>query len=487
MFRKLSGISAPLREIFFIFAPSKCCLSPNSTLLSSELLYSNNSCPQNCEFHFVESIPENMTYPEQLNFPSTTEIWKRLISSAEKSIDIASFYWSLLAENTGTYRGPSTQDGTDIYNSLIEAAKKGIKLRIVQNGQNNSETKMLENEGLAEVRSLNFSNWFPSGVLHTKFWVVDAKHFYLGSANLDWRALTQVKELGVAVFSCECLAEDLMKVMNVYWEMGAPGKKLPSSWPNELSTPYNAKNPMVTTFNGEQNAVYISQEPILQSAPPTFCPRGRVDDLSAILQVINTARKFIHISVMDYFPATLYLPNNRYWPVIDDALRKAAYNGIEVKLLVSKWKTTRPTLFAFLKSLAVINSTLPFKRTYDTKGKKLICISNTTGSIEVRIFIVPREGDHRNIPHARVNHAKYMVTDNSALIGTSNWSADYFINTAGASIVIQKHNTTLDSEIVHNLNEKIFMRDWNSTYASPLSDFDDVGRRIRNDAVVSVD
>lgn len=46
--------------------------------------------------------------------------------------------------------------------------------------------------GLAEVRSLNFSKWFGSGVLHTKLWNVDDTHFYIGSANMDWRALTQV-------------------------------------------------------------------------------------------------------------------------------------------------------------------------------------------------------------------------------------------------------------------------------------------------------
>lgn len=31
-----------------------------------------------------------------------------------------------------------------------------------------------------------------SGVLHTKFWVIDKKHVYIGSANMDWRSLTQV-------------------------------------------------------------------------------------------------------------------------------------------------------------------------------------------------------------------------------------------------------------------------------------------------------
>ncbi|VDN06890.1 unnamed protein product [Thelazia callipaeda] len=428
-------------------------------------------------FHLVESIPENMTFYKELQFPSTTHIWKRLISSAKNSIDIASFYWSLLPESAGSYRGPSTQDGTDVYNSLVEAASKGIRLRIVQNAQRNNETTDLEQKGLAEVRSLNFSKWSTGGVLHTKFWIVDGKHFYLGSANLDWRSLTQVKELGVAVFNCECLAEDLMKVMDVYWEMGAPNKKLPSLWSKELTTRYNAENPMMVTLNGEKSAVYIS------SAPPHFCPNGRLDDLSAILKVITTAEKFVHISVMDYFPATLYAQNNRYWPLIDDVLRKAAFSGIHVKLLVSKWRHTRPTLFAFMKSLEVINSTLPCKRTYDTKKKKMVCIPGTTGSIEVRIMQVPVSDDQAKIPYSRVNHAKYMVTDNSALIGTSNWSADYFINTAGASLVIQRCNSVQSSKIVEDLNSKIFMRDWNSTYSSPLSDFDESGHRIKNNTV----
>lgn len=30
------------------------------------------------------------------------------------------------------------------------------------------------------------------GVLHSKFWIVDGRHVYVGSANMDWRSLTQV-------------------------------------------------------------------------------------------------------------------------------------------------------------------------------------------------------------------------------------------------------------------------------------------------------
>ncbi len=54
------------------------------------------------------------------------------------------------------------------------------------------EAVKLQKAGV-RVRSLNFTNWFNAGILHTKTWVVDNTHFYVGSANLDWRSLTQVK------------------------------------------------------------------------------------------------------------------------------------------------------------------------------------------------------------------------------------------------------------------------------------------------------
>lgn len=43
-----------------------------------------------------------------------------------------------------------------------------------------------------QVRRVNFGR-LTGGVLHSKFWIVDRKHVFIGSANMDWRALTQVK------------------------------------------------------------------------------------------------------------------------------------------------------------------------------------------------------------------------------------------------------------------------------------------------------
>lgn len=64
-----------------------------------------------CEFPdrvtIVESIPENLTYssgsPTQ---PSTFEAWINLIESANKTIDIVAFYWTLLGSDVG-YDDPS--------------------------------------------------------------------------------------------------------------------------------------------------------------------------------------------------------------------------------------------------------------------------------------------------------------------------------------------------------------------------------------------
>lgn len=66
-----------------------------------------------------------------------------------------------------------------------------------------------------------------------------------------------------------------------------------------------------------------------------------------------------------------------------------------------------------------------------------------------------------------------MVTDRTAYIGTSNWSGDYFTDTAGVGFVFQEEphhhgtpNYTQDN-IRRDLQE-VFERDWTSPYAVPL-------------------
>lgn len=118
---------------------------------------------------------------------------------------------------------------------------------------------------------------------------------------MDWRSLSQVKELGVYITNCSCLAKDLSKIFNVYWELGKNDSVIPLKWPDRFNTAVNEEKPMLVNYNGDYLfSTYFS------SSPPPLSPKGRTDDLEAIVHTILTAERFIHISVMDYSPLLLY-------------------------------------------------------------------------------------------------------------------------------------------------------------------------------------
>ena len=56
-----------------------------------------------------------------------------------------------------------------------------------------------------------------------------------------------------------------------------------------------------------------------------------------------------------------------FWPVIDDALRRAAIErGVEVKLLLSNWTSTRPQMRDYLKSLTDLSRCISNNAKCDT-------------------------------------------------------------------------------------------------------------------------
>lgn len=119
-----------------------------------------------------------------------------------------------------------------------------------------------------------------------------------------------------------------MKIFNVYWSMGKDEARIPPAWPMEYSTKFNYTTPLKVSFNDNEfssNAYFsvsigkfkikilsnIKFEFYFQSSPPQMSPIGRAQDIDAILHVIRNAEKFIHISVMDYLPLTMYTPKIR--------------------------------------------------------------------------------------------------------------------------------------------------------------------------------
>lgn len=445
-------VVAFLVTVLFCLMAAQLLLFPllcrSSTTETETMMSQDQGCNDACNMVLVESIPEGLVYPENSTYhPSIFQTWLDLLNKAKSSVDIASFYWSLTNNDTGTHH-PSADQGEKILQELLKLKQRGIALRVAVNPPRSSKAyadiDALKASG-GEVRVVDLP-LLTNGVLHTKFWVVDGKHLYIGSANMDWRSLTQVKELGSAVYNCSCLAQDLEKIFDVYWTLGTPNATIPSPWPDKFSTNYNKDTPMEMTVNNTQTLVYLS------SSPPPLSAKGRTEDIDAILSVIDDAKKFVYISVMDYTPTEEFSEPRRYWPEIDNHLRKAVYERyVSVRLLISCWASSKPPMFPFLSSLAALNSSKPHY------------------NVEVKIFVVPVSPEQKHIPFSRVNHNKYMVTDRVAYIGTSNWSGDYFIRTAGSALVVNQTCATNTTNTMQKQLHDVFMRDWTSNYSHPIN------------------
>ncbi|XP_040334334.1 5'-3' exonuclease PLD4 [Herpailurus yagouaroundi] len=401
-----------------------------------------------CRLVLVESIPQDL--PSAAGSPSAqplAQAWSQLLDAAQESIHVASFYWSLTGPDIGV-NDSSSRPGEALLSKLQQRLARNVSLAVATSSpslaRKSTDLRVLAAQG-AQVRYVPLRK-LTGGVLHSKFWVVDARHVYLGSANMDWRSLTQVKELGVIIYNCSRLARDLEKTFQTYWVLGAPKAVLPRAWPRNLSSHINRFQPLRDRFEGVPTTAYFS------ASPPPLCPHGRTGDLEALLAVMGGAQEFIYASVMEYFPTTRFSRPARYWPVLDTALRTAAFNrGVRVRLLVSCWLHTDPRMFPGLRSLQALSD------------------PEAGVSVDVKVFIVPVR-NHSNIPFSRVNHSKFMVTEKVAYIGTSNWSEDYFSSTSGAGLVVSQRASrarpgvpTVQEQLRH-----LFERDWDSPYAVGL-------------------
>ncbi|KPP77689.1 hypothetical protein Z043_102865 [Scleropages formosus] len=296
-----------------------------------------------CRMVLAESIPLYMKYDDNATFGLPMyKVWKDLLAKATNSVDVASFYWTLTGPDIRV-NSSTDQLGRDILEVFKEMPSRNVSVRVAVSSpsvaHDSTDLDVLQTKGKApfhgvQVRMVNFGR-LTKGILHTKLWVVDMKHIYIGSANMDWRALTQVKELGAVIYDCPLLAQDLQKIFQSYWVMGDVNASIPDPWPPSFDTSINRENPLLVNVSGVASRIYIS------GSPPSFCPNGRTRDLDAILSVIKEAEQFIDVAVMEYFPTSRFTKPQSYWPVLDDALKKSAFERqVPIRLLspgTSNW------------------------------------------------------------------------------------------------------------------------------------------------------
>lgn len=169
---------------------------------------------------------------------------------------------------------------------------KSLHIRIVENSPSkdkgdNADGIDLFTRGVADRRTLNLQRIYDSGIMHSKFIVSDDSHFYLGSANLDWRSLNQKFEMGVFVKECPCLAKELKKIFEFYWLASEANNKeqydriLRSS----PSLSFSMKRPLKIKYKEVDTEIYIATSPKPVNPHQTW-------DLDAIVHTIENAKRY---------------------------------------------------------------------------------------------------------------------------------------------------------------------------------------------------
>mmetsp|Transcript_49349 Transcript_49349/g.107717 ORF Transcript_49349/g.107717 Transcript_49349/m.107717 type:complete len:173 (+) Transcript_49349:1-519(+) len=158
---------------------------------------------------------------------------------------------------------------------------------------------------------------------------------------------------------------------------------------------------------------------------------------------------------MDFSPTSYYEDaTGVWWELLSDALVTKIRAGTNVRVLISRWAHSDKRMFEFLRTM---NTTAQFCAN---------AAGDRAGTFAIRLFEVPgwekTTGPDADYPaFSRVNHAKYIVTDNRFNIGTSNMEWSYFFDTAGTSF--NSDHAGLRKQV-----QAIFDRDWNSPFAVPL-------------------
>ncbi|XP_031483428.1 uncharacterized protein LOC116252932 isoform X2 [Nymphaea colorata] len=418
-----------------------------------------------CKAWLVQSIPTDMPHLKHVpGVLSTEEVFRWLAGNATERLDLIVQYWQLVAspENplSGDY-GYSSEEmktfgadaGAGVYRAIEDAADRSVSVRIVQHSgvypdYCNESSKLAYGRPNVENVTLLFDDWWGSGIVHAKVWIADGKDMYIGSANNDWKSLTQVKEVGVYLVDCHPIAkkvevyfQNLMKLSSL--NSSTYSKRIwDSVWQVHRNVPcwshfVNARDRCRSPLPGLVETPHVIGYPALEN-PYMFDVPMNMPDYNH--NICGNHRSYVSFSP----PEVVFSKHAR------------------VKILVAYWAHNIDSTDQYLKSLLYTNTLCESSR-----------YNRCTGKVEIKYYKVPgfnmtgaavNKGQKTaNIypAYSRVNHGKYAVSDVRAHIGTSNLLWDYFFTTAGVSF------GTYHPAIVSQLQE-IFDADWDSPYSVPV-------------------
>ena len=370
----------------------------------------------------VESVPLESSWDTAA--PNTTEAWVALFDGAERTIDMAQFY---LAHVPGHALDP-------VLAALRKAASRGVKVRILaEKGMADESGDTLQD--LGSHPNITWA-WFDishktDGIIHAKYMVIDSTIVFLGSQNFDWRALEHIREVGIRIAD-PSVAMAFQVLFDLDWLAMAEDR-----WEHSKALPDKDHDGLP---DGRDPAPDVplckpAKGPVICPvfAPPALHPVGLQPSLEALVALLDGARTSISIQLMTYDTRD---GDEGQWKVLDEALRRAARRGVEVRMNIADW-SLKPPRVDHLKSLQRVEH------------------------IHVRINSIP-DWSGGYIPFARVDHSKTMVVDGRiGWVGTSNWGKGYFDSVRAVEVHFD------DPATVQQL-AALFELGWNGPYAFDL-------------------
>jgi phosphatidylserine/phosphatidylglycerophosphate/cardiolipin synthase-like enzyme len=319
--------------------------------------------------------------------PTAAAVWLAMIDGARHEIALEHFY---LSRKPGEALDP-------VLAALRGASARGVKVRLLLDaGMHRTYPEPADSLARLPNWSVRFVDYhrLAGGVQHSKFMVVDGREAWLGSQNLDWRALSHIHELGARV-ELEAVARAFADVFETDWRASdtthtaAPIATERVRWPVEFSQ------------DGERGMVWAS------ASPQKLSPRSVLWDRDVLVERIDHAQREIVAQVLSYGTGGYGKTDS----TLHRALIAAAGRGVKVRLIVSDW-VVGGRGEADLRALAALPN------------------------IQVRISKVP-DWSVGYIPFARVEHCKYMVADGTWLwLGTSNWEPSYFFSSRNVAVTM---------------------------------------------------
>ncbi|MCP4293544.1 MAG: hypothetical protein GY780_17090 [bacterium] len=342
---------------------------------------------------FIESVPEETTLDSPA-FEDAATAWPAYLASAKSSIDVASFYFSRMGDGKDSSAPAGLEDPLlKSIQALEDAAGRNVKVRILGDSkfQKTYPELLAEFKEVpgAESRVIDLDSQ-TGGVMHAKYFLIDDNTLFVGSQNWDWRALSQIRELG-ALVNHPRMAAQLKLIFEMDWESAAGGG--PSLQVQPETIPYSQlPKAVLQAPNGENVTAVLAASPLV-SLPP-----GVPWDLPLLVELIDSAQNSVHLQLLSYNPSDR---EGRLFDDLDSALRRAAARKVKVEIIFSNWSKVHYKLH-WIQSLAAVKN------------------------IDIKFSNIP-EHSHGFVPFARVEHAKYMVVDGQrSWVGTSNWSRGYF-------------------------------------------------------------